>query len=141
MPTKLEILFEDEIDIGRLERLAKKRIIGTKPILDFSVTIVDDSGEPLPLNSADISKLSIYALPLKNRTIRVLTEAAMNDGHGRTVVRPDKNIRTVAELTRKNARELMQYFDFGAVALKDVRDALAKFGLALEGEQDSLPLT
>jgi len=137
MPTKVEIIFEHEIDPNRLERLLRKRIIGSKPTLDFSVSVIDDSGESLPLENTDITQLSIYALPLKSRTIRVLTDAAMDDGHGRVVPRPDKSIHTIAELTHKNARELMKYFDFGKVALKDVRAALAKFGLSLEGEQNS----
>lgn len=140
MPTKVEILFVDEIDIGRLDKLLKDHVITEKPILDYSISLVDDIGEALPLSQEDITQLSIYALPLKSRTIRVLTQAHMNNCNGVCERRSDKDITTVAELARKNARELLRYFEFGQSALADVRQALVKFGLSLEGEQDSLSL-
>lgn len=140
MPTKVEILFEHEIDKGRLDKLLRDHIISGKSVLDYSIELVDDSGEPLPVSELDVLKLSIYSLPLSGRTIRVLTSAHMNNCHGVCERRGDKDITTVAELVRKNARELLKYFDFGPAALTDVRCALAKFGLSLEGEQDSLPL-
>lgn len=140
MPTRVEILFEQEIDTDRLNKLLQDHVIRERSVLDYSISLIDDSGETLPLSIVDVTRLSIYALPIKNRTARVLTEARMNNCHGVCVRRTDKDILTVGQLVGKNARELLKYFEFGTSALADVRDALAKFGLHLENEQKSLPL-
>lgn len=132
MPTKVVILFEQDIDICRLDKLLQAHIVDERWAAGYTMSLVDNGEDLLP--KVDVAKLSIYALPIKNRTARVLAEARMNNCNGVCVRRPDKDIATIGQLTRKNARELLKYFEFGMSALADVRVALANYGLHLENE-------
>lgn len=48
-----------------------------------------------------------------------------------------ENLQTVKELTRKKANELLVIHGFGWKALKEVRNALAVYGLTLRDEEGS----
>ncbi len=138
MPTKVEIVFEADQDTDALIKLLQKYVIKEKPLLDFSVCLVDISGEPVRLSTADTRNLSIYALPLRSRTRNALVEAHWHNRQAVYVRREDKDIQTIGELCQKNVTELKKYYDIGKSAIEDIRQALASVGLSLLGEEKPL---
>lgn len=135
MPTKVEIVFAADQDSDALIKLLQKYVIKEKPLLDFSVSLIDVSGEPVRLSKADATSLSLYALPLRSRTRNALVEAHWHNRQGVYVRREDKDIHTIGELCRKNVTELKKYYNIGTSAIADIRQALASVGLSLQGEE------
>lgn len=134
MPTKAEIVFQDEQDTDALIKLLQKYVIKEKPLLDFSVCHIDDMGEPIRISRSESANMSIYLLPLRSRTRNALLEAHWHNGQGVYVRREDKDIQTIGELSRKTELELKKYYDIGKSAISDIRQALASVGLSLQGE-------
>ncbi|MFO0863000.1 MAG: DNA-directed RNA polymerase subunit alpha C-terminal domain-containing protein [Candidatus Saccharibacteria bacterium] len=134
MPTKVEIVFQGEQDTDALIKLLQKYVLKDKPLLDFSVCHVDDTGEPIRISRSDSANMSIYLLPLKSRTRNALLEAYWHNAQGIYVRREDKDIQTIGELSRKTELELKKYYNIGKSAIADIRQALASVGLSLEGE-------
>ncbi len=135
MPTKVVIVFESDQDTNALIRLLKKYVIKGKSLLDFSVSLIDISGEPIRLSNSDTHSLSIYALPLRSRTRNALLEAHLHNRVGVYERREDKDIHTIGQLCRKNVNELKKYYDIGKSAIADIRHALDSIGLCLQGEE------